>query len=449
MVHLIPSVRAPLLRGSRALLPCLVLLGGACGTAAPLATQSPAERASLAREAWRRAAAAQRAGLPDSAWADVTRAHRAWPAQPAYTEAVVRLAARRGDDAALEDALRMLAAQEAGGGVALDSAVRTAALRTAAGAAAFAELQRRVAPDERSQPRVLSADSTFFPEGLDVDPRTGTLYITSLRHRMVYGVAPEGAMTPALRVGPDDIAAPFGVAFDATRDVLWVATAGVVHMAGYRPADSARAELLRVRRSDGAITERWTLGVGTGTPGDLALTPSGDVLVSDAVLGRLYRLRADSGGMETIDDSLLRSPQGIAADAQGRLAWVADWSHGLMRWDLQTDSISAVEVPDQVTLLGIDGLRRVGDRLIGVQNGIAPARIVEITLDATGSTVRAVRTLNRPRRLEGEPTVGAAYGDRYVYIASSAWPFWTEDGARRADTGPLPPVTVREFPVER
>jgi hypothetical protein len=447
--YLIPGGRALLQRGGRALRPCLVLLVAACGTAAPLPTQSPAERASLAREAWRRAAAAQRAGLPDSVWADVKRAHRAWPAQPAYAEAVVRLAARRGDDAALEDALQLLAAQEAGGGVALDTAVRAAALRTAAGAAAFAELQQRVAPDERSRPRVLSSDSTFFPEGLDVDPRTGTLYITSLRHRMVYGVAPEGAMTPVLRVGPDDIAAPFGVAFDATRDVLWVTTAGVVHMAGYQPTDSARAELLRVRRSDGAITARWTLGVGTGTPGELALTPSGEVLVSDAALGRMYRLRADTGSMETIDHSQLRSPQGIAVDARGRVAWVADWSHGLLRWDLQTDSISAVETPDHVTLLGIDGLRRAGDRLIGVQNGIAPARIVEITLDATGAKVRAVRTLNRPSRLEGEMTVGAADGDRYVYIASSAWPFWTEDGERRANTGPLPSVTVRELPVVR
>jgi hypothetical protein len=120
-----------------------------------------------------------------------------------------------------------------------------------------------------------------------------------------------------------------------------------------------------------------------------------------------------------------------------------------LRWNLATDEISAVHTPDDVTLLGIDGLRRVNARLIGVQNGIVPPRIVEIELEESGSSVRSVRTLDRPSNMEGEPTVGAVLGDRYVYVASSAWPFWTDDGQRRSNTGPLPPVVVREMRLSR
>ena len=428
---------------------CVVLAAAACATTAThLEPPSPAG-ANLARDAWRRAAASERAGLADSVWADVKRAQAAWPAQPAYSQALARLAARRGDDSVLHRALGTLAAQEAGGGAARDSAVQAAAVRTTAGAAAFAELQRRLAPDERSRPRVLSTDTTFFPEGMDVDPRTGDIYVTSLRHRMVYAVSPAGAITPALRGDSANIAAPFGVALDASRDVLWITTAGVAHMSGYAPTDSARAELVRVRRADGMITGRWALGSGTGMPGELALSPRGHVLVSDAVLSRLYRLRADTGDIEVVEHPLLRSPQGIAVDARGRVAWVADWSLGLLRWDLDTDSLVQVATPDDVTLVGIDGLRRAGDRLIGVQNGIAPPRVVEIVLDESGSAVRTVRTLDRPPQLEGEPTVGAVYDDRYLYVASSAWPFWTDDGQRREGTGPLPPVVVRELRLAR
>ncbi len=426
----------------------LMFLGAlACSTAVPLTVPSPAERATRARDAWRSAAASQAAGLPDSVWRDVLRAQASWPAQPAYSEALARLAARRGDDAVLERVLRTLAAQEAGGGVVRDSAVRTAAQRTPGGAAAFAELERRLAAHDRSSPRVLSEDTTFFPEGLDADPRTSTIYITSLRHRMVYAVAASGAVQPAMSVLPGDIAAPFGVALDTTRDVLWVTTAGVAHMANYQPSDSARAELLRVQRSNGVVTGRWMLGTGTGTPGELTLTTNGEVLISDAVLGRIYRLRSDAGQIETIEHPLLRSPQGIASDERGEVAWVADWTHGLLRWNLATNEISALHTPDDVTLLGIDGLRRVTDRLIGVQNGISPPRIIEIRLDENGSSVQTVRTLDRPSDLEGEPTVGAVLGDRYVYVSSSAWPFWTDDGSRRANTGPLPLVVVREMPL--
>ena len=437
-------------RGRASIRLCVTLAATACATTATtIVPPSPAGRANVARDAWRRAAAAERAGLADSVWADVKRAQAAWPAQPAYTEALARLAARRSDDSVLHRALRTLAAQEAGGVVARDSAVRAAAQRTPGGAEAFAQLQRRLAPDERSQPRVISPDTTFFPEGMDVDPRTGDIYVTSLRHRMVYAVSPGGVVTPALRGDSATIAAPFGVALDASRDVLWITTAGVAHMSGYAPADSARAELVRVRRADGAITGRWALGGGTGMPGELALSPRGDVLVSDAVLGRLYRLRANTAALDIVEHPLLRSPQGIAVDGRGRVAWVADWSHGLLRWDLETDSLAPVATPDDVTLLGIDGLRRAGTRLIGVQNGIAPPRIVEIELDESGSAVRAVRTLDRPSQLEGEPTVGAVWNARYVYVASSAWPFWTDAGRRREGTGPLPPVVVRELSLDR
>jgi hypothetical protein len=266
---------------------------------------------------------------------------------------------------------------------------------------------------------------------------------------MVYALSPDGAMQPAISVVPGDIAAPFGVAVDTARETLWVTTAGVAHMEGYQPADSARAELLRVRRSDGAVTARWKLGTGKGTPGELTLTPNGDVLISDGVLGILYRLRSGAGEIESIENPLLRSPQGIASDEAGDVAWVADWAHGLLRWNLTTGGISAVQTPDDVTLLGIDGLRRANGRLIGVQNGITPPRIVEIELDKNGSSVQSVRTLDRPSNMEGEPTVGAVLGDRYVYVSSSAWPFWTDDGQRRSNTGPLPPVVVREMRLSR
>jgi hypothetical protein len=417
--------------------------------AAPVAAQdSPAERAALARDAWRRAAASQRAGLSDSMWADVNRAHAAWPAQVAYAETVARQAARRGDDAALERVLRRLASQGVGLGAASDTTVARVAARSTGGAAALAALRASTESSEQSRPRVLLPDTTFFAEGLDVDPASGTLYVTSIHLRTVMAVKRDGSSRSAIVAPADAIAGAFGVAFDGTRGALWVTAAGTPHMRGHQPADSTRAELLRVNLADGSIAGRWRLGDGTGAPGELALTPAGDVLVSDGLRGRLYRLRGGAGALEPVTSPLLRSPQGIAPSADGAVAWVADWSHGLLRWDLRTNEVTAVTTPDDAMLLGIDGLRRAGDRLIGVQNGATPARVIAITLDATGRAVHQVHTIDRPS-FEGEPTVGAVAGDRYLYVSSSAWPFWNDEGARRAGTAPLPPVTVRELRLPR
>jgi sugar lactone lactonase YvrE len=302
---------------------------------------------------------------------------------------------------------------------------------------------------EASAPRTLSTDTLFWAEGLDADPRDGTLYVTSIRHRNVYVARRDGTLRPLFTPGRTGIAAAMGVAVDTAQGVVWVATAGLRHMAGYTAADTARAELVQVNAADGTVRSRWTLGDGTGIPGEIALAPDGTVLVSDGIKGVLYRLAPGAAELRVTRSQALRSPQGIAVSADGDVAWVADWSRGILRWDLRTDSVTAVTGPAGELLRGVDGLRRSGRDLIGVQNGSAAPRIVRIRLSADGRRLTETVTLDRPAKLEGEPTVGVVIGDRYVYVASSAWPFWTDDGTRRADGRALPRVVLREFPLAR
>jgi hypothetical protein len=208
----------------------------------------------------------------------------------------------------------------------------------------------------------------------------------------------------------------------------------------------ATAELLQLRLADGTLTQRVPLGDGTGTPGEITITPQGEVLVSDGTLGVLYRLPRGASAVRVVRHPLLRSPQGIAVSADGRSAHVADWAIGLLHWDLATNSIVRLSEPDGGTLIGIDGLARRGSWLIGVQNGITPARIVGISLDASGRTITRLRTLDR-QRYEGEPTVGDVHGDTFTFISSSHWPFYGDDGARLRGA-PLPPVVLRRLRLD-
>jgi sugar lactone lactonase YvrE len=409
------------------------------------AQDDAAARSQAAREAYRRAAAAERAGQADSAYAEVSRAQRSWPEQPAYTEQLARMAARRGDIANLDRALAQLARQGTGGAAALDSAVRRVAGASSGIAARLRALDSALAPVEGATSRLVTGDTAFWPEGLDVDPRDGALLVTSIRHRNVLRVAPDGA-TRWLLADSARPAAVMGVAVDAVRDLLWLTTAGHRAMSGFTAADTAASELLLVR--GGRIARRWRLGDGTGIPGELAVAPDGEVVVSDAVKGRLYRLTPGAESLVTLAHPLLRSAQGIAFSADGGTAWIADWSHGLLRWERATGEISAVTAADGATLVGIDGLRRVGERLLGVQNGVSPARVIEIALSPDGRRASKVRVLDRPGRLDGEPTVGAIVGGNFVYVASSHWPFWSDD-LRRLGPSPLPPVTLRAVPLGR
>src|SRR5690606_26222148 len=137
--------------------------------------------------------------------------------------------------------------------------------------------------------RVISGDTLFFAEGMDIDRQTGTMYVTSIYHRSVLVVPPAAAPYWLFDAAQAGTAAVTGIALDAQRGVAWLATARHPRM---RPIDGDAAplgELIAVRLTDGSFATRHTLGDGTSTAGEITVAPNGEVLVSDGLLGVLYR----------------------------------------------------------------------------------------------------------------------------------------------------------------
>ncbi len=408
------------------------------------AQASVADRAAVARAAARRAQEATRTGNTDAAWREWQHAVAAWPVQPVYVERLALMAAARGDTTQLRDAVERLRAMQAGDRILRDSATRALARRVPAVQRALDALTAAIAPVPRSVVDTVHRDTLFFAEGLRVDAASGAHYITSVRQRAVLRVGRDGRGTllrdSAVTHGP-----VLGVALSTDRASLWLTTASLPQLVPNQPAGTT-AELLRVRSADGALLQRLQLGDGTGTPGEITVTPQGEVLVSDGTLGVLYRLPPGASTPRIVRHPLLRSPQGIAVSADGRTAHVADWAIGLLRWDLATDSLVRLAEPDGGTLVGIDGLSRWTSWLVGVQNGVTPARIVGIALDASGRTITRVRTLDR-QPYDGEATVGDVHGDTFTFVASSHWPFHGDDGTRRPGAS-LPPVVLRRLRLD-
>jgi hypothetical protein len=414
-------------------------------SAVAMVTYNPAEQATRGRNAYREAVTALRGGDSTTALAQLQVAHSAWPAQTAYSEALVRVAARLNDTTTVLRTLATLTAQQLGGSLERDAVLTALAARAASVQAARERLLAANRGPEISTARTLSEDTTFFPEGLARDANDGTLFVTSLARRNVLVVPLTGASRWLLPEDPRGRGAVYGVVISRDRRTLWLSTGATPHM-GLVEGDSAVvAEILEVDRASGAIRRRVTLGDGKGSPGEITALHDGTVLVSDGTQGRLYRLRPRATSTETVTSPLLRSPQGIAALENNRVAIVADWSHGLLRWDLATDSIVAIEPPSAIALLGVDGLVWTDDGLIAVQNGASPMRVLQVRLSADQLRVESAVVLDRPREMRGEMTIAAVAARRVSYIASSAWPFWNDEGERVANSGPLPPVVIREF----
>ncbi|HEX6314992.1 MAG TPA: hypothetical protein VFZ73_09040, partial [Gemmatimonadaceae bacterium] len=240
------------------------------------------DSAAIGRFSYGRASAALRRNDLTAARFEAGRAASAWPTQPAYQWARVVIGLRLRDTATVLDALTRYADLGLGRDLAGDSALaRLAALPAFRQVAARHEAN--LAPLVRGRAIAVLPDSTFFPEGMDVDPRNGFLYVTSVRHRTIAELTPRGdyvrEVLPRSGVG---LGAMMAVRVDAQRGVLWATMSGMPQMAGFQPADSLIHGLLRIRLPEGVIDGRWDLpsAAGSHTLGDVAVGPHGDVFMS-------------------------------------------------------------------------------------------------------------------------------------------------------------------------
>jgi sugar lactone lactonase YvrE len=171
------------------------------------------------------------------------------------------------------------------------------------------------------------------------------------------------------------------------------------------------------------------------TFGDVVVAPNGDVYLSDSQAPWILVLTVGRDSLvRFLTHPLFRSLQGMAITPDGATMYVADYSHGLIRVSLASKTVDPLGAARGVTLLGVDGLYWHRGALIGVQNGVTPARVVRFCVDPSGRSVRRLEVLDRNPAAADEPTLGAIVGDSLVYVATSAWEKYDDTGKRIAGT---------------
>ena len=390
------------------------------------------DSASVARQAWAHASRALQNGHIVAARDDLWIAQRAWPTQPAYSWTLAELSARLADTSSLNAALEQYTSLGLGRDWHGHSTLTRYALRRSF-ASVFGRLYENAQP--RGALRIVATlpDSTFWPEGVDYDPVTGSYFLASVRHRTVAELRRDGSLRYLWYPDQRDLGAILGVRVDRKRHVLWATTSGIPQAEGYLPADSTIAALLEIHIDDGAIVRRWSLPPVPGghVLGDLAVGPDGDVFLTDSNQPVLYRLRSGGDTLEHFTHPLFRSLQGLAPSPSGRDLYVADYSHGLLRIELSSHSVRRVADAPRSTSLGCDGL--VWDRgaIVCVQNGVTPPRVVRMVLDASGDRIARVDVLAQDAARAPEPTIGTISGREFVYVANSLWDEFDESGRLR------------------
>lgn len=402
------------------------------------------DSSTVARGAYARASAALRSGDQRTAKAEAARAASAWPTQPVYQWARVVIAMRLRDTATVLDALTRYAGLGLGRDLGADTGLaRLTALPAFRNVAARHAAQ--LAPLVRGRSVAVLPDSTFYPEGMDVDPRNGLTYVASIRHRTIAELTPRGDyIRELLPRGGVGLGAILGVRVDPQRGVLWATMAGLPQAAGYTPDDSTANALLRITLPTGEIERRWDLPPSPfgHTLGDVAIGPLGDVFVSDSRDPVLYRLPADSSELRPIRHPLFRSLQGVAPAPGAQMVFVADYSHGLLKVNVMSGEVTRLADAPGSTSLGCDGLVWHDGAIIAVQNGVFPPRVMRFELDSTWTRITRADVLDQNLPIADEPTIGTMVGDNFVYVANSQWEKYDDNGVLRPGAMLRRPVLI-------
>ncbi len=302
---------------------------------------------------------------------------------------------------------------------------------------AFAE---NLKPKIASEVAFRLADKDMLPEGIAHDPKTNTFFIASVHQRRIIARATNGTEMTFGKGRDDGLWSVLALRVDAERRHLWATTAAIEQTKDLDPADAGRTAVIQYDLDTGKVLKRFE-PPRSDKPlifGDLVVSSSGRVIVSEAQQGGLWRI--SGGTLELfIPPGKFASPQGMAFPNQGNWLYVADYSLGLLRVDIATRKVEQVKVPGEYSLLGLDGLVRFGNDLIAIQNGIRPHRVVRIALDSSGQ-VSGVTILEANHPDHSEPTLGVLVGDHFHYVGNAQWDKFPK-GAAAADA--VPPVILK------
>jgi len=287
-------------------------------------------------------------------------------------------------------------------------------------------------PEGAHKVRATVPERDIIAEDLALDPRDGTLYVSSVHADKVLHLDSNGHWRDFLLPAGLSVWGLYALAVDPLRDRLWISSVAGTVSPPYRAADRGRSAVLRVNLRSRTVERRYELADGREHAlGDMALSADGAVYVSDGLGGGVYRIGPEANAQLSplVLAGLMRSPQTPVPLPDGTRLLVPDYSRGVAVIDLnRPGAVTWLKHAPEIALYGIDGLYLRGKDLIAVQNGTVPERLLLLRLNADFTRITDWTVLLARAPGMGDPTHGFVAGGQFQFIANSGWDRVDEQG---------------------
>ena len=260
---------------------------------------------------------------------------------------------------------------------------------------------------------------SLIPEGIAINPGTGTIYISSISKNKIIQVNKDHRAKDFISAGQDGFQEGLGMKVDTVRNLLWA-------LSNTRKGNQFTSQVHAFDLATGKNKHRFTL---TDTIprlfNDLLIDKSGHLLITDTYYSVVYLYKPEQNKLDILiqDTSQLKWPNGIEFLDEDHIV-VATYGKGLLRIHLPGKKINLLTgYQDRQLAYGLDGLVINGNHLYGVYNagrgGYPSNAIVQYSLDEKKEKIISEKIIDRGNPVFADPTTAAKSGKKLFVIANS------------------------------
>jgi len=288
-------------------------------------------------------------------------------------------------------------------------------------------------------------EKDLITESVAYDSVSKRFFVGSVRQRKILAIAPDGK-TSEFSSPQDNLWSVLGMKTDEKRRLLWVSTTAFPQMLGFKKTDEGVSAIFKYDLNSGRLLKKYVLSSASGKHGlgDLVVARNGEVLATDSVSPAIYRINPNRDEIEPfLVDKSFAALQGLTFAPDEKHLFVADYSLGIFSVEMATKKITWLAPASEVVALGVDGLYFHQGKLIGVQNGTNPQRVVRFSLSKDRLRLTEAETLEANHADFNEPTLGVLVGQDFYFIANSQYEMVDEKGETPAPEKWREPVVLR------
>lgn len=266
-----------------------------------------------------------------------------------------------------------------------------------------------LASAQKVQTAFVIPEKDLIPEGITYDAQSKSFFVSSILKNKIVRITADKKVVDFISSKQDEIGQVLGM--KVANGKLWACS-------NVTSGQNERAMVHQYDIASGKLIRKWTLDFTNSAHlfNDLAVQ-NDMAYISDSNDGSVYFVSTQYESPQLlVKDKKLRDINGIALLNEQFL--VVNASIGFFRIDIHTKEIGSLPFEGYFPL-GIDGLCKYKQSLIGIQNVIFPASVNRYFLNASMDRIESASVLLANHPQFDTPTTGVVVGDWFYFIANS------------------------------